>query len=73
MHGLVKNVFILVGTMTASLLLFYLMFIGPGRTLMWQGTEPSFKHEWNNATQHNGDETSQIFNTVFDTAEDISG
>lgn len=72
MHNLVKDVFVLVGTLMASLLIFYLAFGEPGRQVMWTNIEPVFQDEWNNATFNNGNTTSAIINDVFDDAEDIS-
>lgn len=72
MQNLVKDVFMIIGTLMASLLLFYLAFGDPGRSFMWTNTEPVFQEEWNKATSDNGDTMSAILNDVFDDAKDIS-
>lgn len=72
MNHIVKDVFVIIGTLMASLLLFYLAFGDPGRTIMWTGAEPVFQEEWNKATSNNGDTMSAILNNVFDDAKDIS-
>lgn len=72
MHSIVKDVFIIIGTLMASLLLFYLAFGDPGRNVMWGGAEPVFQEEWNKATSNNGDTMSAIMNKVFDEVEDVS-
>ena len=72
MNNIVKDVFLIIGTLMASLLLFYLAFGDPGRTFMWTGAEPVFQAEWRTATHNDGNTMSAIMNDVFDDAKDIS-
>lgn len=72
MTGLVKNTFLIIGTLVASLLIFYLAFGDPGRNFMWSSMSPVFEQEWQNATWKEGNTNSAILNEIFEKSEDIS-
>lgn len=72
MNGVLKYVFLIIGTLVASLLLYMLVFGDVGRNLTWNALEPVYINEWNEATFHEGDMTSEHMTDTFNNTVDIS-
>lgn len=73
MNTMVKNVFIVVGTMMFSVLVYSVMFGDVGRSFMWSNMEPMFQKNWNRYTMNDGDLLTERMVEVFDNAESLSG
>lgn len=72
MNDLIKQVFLIVGTMVASLLLYMLVFGDAGRDIVWSAIEPVYINEWDVATFHEGNQTTEHMNDTFNKGVDIS-
>ena len=49
MERLIKYVFVVIGTMLISLVIFYLVFGAPNRLIMWNGLHDSMVNVWRNS------------------------
>lgn len=72
MQSVIKQVFMIIGAVVMSLLLYMLVFGQAGRTLMWEALEPVYINEWSEATFNEGNQTSEFLTDTFNTGVDIS-
>lgn len=72
MHSFVKNVFIIIGTMMISLVLFFIVFGETGRGVMWGALEPVFQTNWNMNTYNDGALIGTQLTHTFDEAVEIN-
>lgn len=70
MNDLIKYVFLITGTLLASLLIYGTVFGNVGRTAMWQGLEQGYISSWQMYTMHD-DTTSPGENNKTLMYEDI--
>lgn len=70
MNSMIKYVFLLLGTMLASLLIYGTLFGQVGRTAMWQGMNEGYISSWKLYTMHD-DYTSPGENLRTEAFEEI--
>lgn len=70
MENMIKYVFLIIGTMLASLLIYGVVFGDVGRTYMWKGLDQGYCSSWKLYTMHD-DTTSAGENLRTQTMEDI--
>lgn len=70
MHGMVKYVFLILGTLVLSLLLYTFIFGAPSRKFYWDALEPSFQESWGNATYRNGTKRTEIYDDMWSDISD---
>lgn len=68
----VKNVFMILGVMLISLLLYRLTFGTEGRLIMWSGVKPSIERTWRTYTLEDGKLIDNALQRDFDTVVDLS-
>lgn len=71
MHSMVKTVFVIIGTMMLSLVLFNIVFGDIGRSLIWGDLEPIFQHNWEMNTYKDGELIGEKLAKTFDEAEEV--
>ena len=69
---MVKKVFLIIGTLVASVLLFTAVFGDVGRELIWTNIKGSFESEWQEATRGDGSREASLVDSVFQKSEDLS-
>lgn len=72
MHSVVKNVFIIIGTLVMSLLLFSLVFGDAGRGLIWEGVEPVYQANWRMNTYDDGALIGNQMTSTFNQTVEIT-
>lgn len=65
MHGMVKYVFLIVGTLTLSLILYSWVFGAYSRQFYWNALEPAFQNSWGSATFHNGTDRTEVYDDMW--------
>ena len=65
MHGMIKYVFLILGTLALSLLLYTFIFGAPSREFYWNALEPSYQDSWGAATYKNGTERTEIYDDMW--------
>lgn len=69
---MLKNIFVIVGTMVLSLALFMVMFGDTGKKFMWNGIEPVMTGRWVDMTYSDGVKMDTVKSKPFEEAEDLS-
>lgn len=64
--------FVIIGTMAVSLLLFSLMFGDTGRKFMWGSMEPIFQSNWDTYTLKDGEVVGEKITETFDNTTEIT-
>ncbi len=67
MEKIISRVFLILGTLIASLIIFYLLFSGSTQTILWRGIRTIIQNEWSAVTYDNGYERTEIYEDIFDT------
>lgn len=65
MHGMVKYVFLIIGTLALSITLYTFVFGAPSRNFYWNALEPGYQDSWGKATFHNGTDRSDIYDDMW--------
>lgn len=65
MKSMIKTVFIIIGVLTASLLMYLLLFSSTGQTFMWNAIRPAMEQQWNMSSMNNGVGRSEIYENSF--------
>lgn len=63
---MVKYVFLIVGTLALSLVLYSWVFGAPSRQFYWNALEPAYQNSWGDATFHNGTDRSDVYQSMWD-------
>jgi hypothetical protein len=71
MSSMVKHVFVIVGTLVLSLILFQLFLGDIGRERIWHMIEPVFKSTWNANTFNDGKLIEQQYTTNFNSLQEV--
>jgi hypothetical protein len=69
--SLVKNVFVILGVMMISTLLFSVVFSGLGRSLIWGAIEPVFQSTWMDNTMQDGSLVDKALTEDFDSLIEV--
>ena len=64
-ENLIKIVFIAVGTLLVSLILFDMIFSKGGQEFLWKAIEPAMLNQWTLSTMDNGGERTLIYEEQF--------
>lgn len=67
----VKDIFLIIGTLVVSLLLFALMFGDTGKLFIWDSIEPLFQANWKVSTFDDGVLISNKLTETFDNVVEI--
>lgn len=65
MSSLIKNVFLIIGSLVAALLMGIVIFSSTGQQFIWSGIHPVMEDQWNQCTMDNGAERSNIYEEAF--------
>lgn len=72
MEGLVKQVFLIIGALVASLLLFVIVLGDEGKGVIWANLEPTFQTNWERNTLEDGNLVSERLKTTFDGVVEVT-
>lgn len=72
MSSFVKQIFLLVGILFLSLVLFSVI-LGPvSRSFVWNSVEKAYQLNWDRRTQHDGDRVSQVLTDSFNSLQEVT-
>lgn len=71
MNSVIKQVFLIIGAMVVSLLLYTLVFGDLGKRAMWTGLEPAFQKNWDRYTYDDGERVGEVLTDIFDSAIEV--
>ena len=65
-EGLIKQTFVILGTLLVSIIMFTIIFGTVGQQFMWRAIEPAMINQWQESTLDNGAERTIVYEDQYD-------
>lgn len=72
MNTFLKEIFLVIGIMALSMLLFALMFNDAGHRFIWNALEPVFQSHWRMYSLNNGSITGDQLDVIFNNTVEVT-
>lgn len=64
-ESLIKTIFVIVGTLLVSLIMYSIIFTPKGQQFLWSAIEPAMVNQWEESSMDSGRDRTEIYDEEF--------
>lgn len=64
-ESLIKTIFVIVGTLLVSLIMYSIIFTPNGQQFLWSAIEPAMVNQWKESSMDSGRDRTEIYDEEF--------